>query len=132
MINRQRKGAVILKRGEQGLEPFKYGHNLNPAGTCERRTPPSRSRLIDHSTLRMLSLPISLILLLFIPGPLFGQDGSSIFSQVFEGQSGAAQVAGWVGQATVMTLRLALAAVLAAMLAFRRTRLYPRPAVILM
>jgi uncharacterized membrane protein YhiD involved in acid resistance len=65
--------------------------------------------------------------LLLIPGQLFGQDGSSIFPQVFESRSEAAQVAGWVGQAIVMTFRLALAALLAAMLAFRPRKALPAP-----
>jgi len=105
--------------------PGSVGDKPEPARRVKARRPGRVSRLINHSTFLLVSFPVGLILLLLLPGQLFGQDGSSLFSQVFENGSGITQAAGWGRQVIIMTFRLALAALLAAALAFRPHKALP-------
>jgi len=132
MLNKKSDGAGILKREKQSSTsingssfPRSVGTGSKPARLVKRRMPGRLSKLVNHSLLRLGSLLVGLISLLLLPSQLFGQDSSSVFSQIFENPSEAAQVAGWVEQAIVLSFRLALAALLAAILAFRPHKALP-------
>jgi uncharacterized membrane protein YhiD involved in acid resistance len=128
MIKVYRNEAGVLKRGKQGSTRGDRRSEVPvnaAAGPALKRATGWFSRLANRSMLRAVSIPVGLIFLLLIPSRLFGQNDSSVFSQVLEGHSEVTLVGGWVRQATMMTFRLSLAALLAAVLAFRPHKALP-------
>jgi uncharacterized membrane protein YhiD involved in acid resistance len=132
MINRNGNSAGIIEREKRsscsinGRPVFIPARTEpKPARRIKHRVPGRFSRLINHSIIRLGFLLVGLILLLLTPRQLLGQDSSSVFSQIFEGRSDIPQEAGWVEQVVMLTFRLVLAALLAAILAFRPRKALP-------
>lgn len=99
---------------------------LGPSsGAAKRRAPGWLSWPFHQPAVRVAICVVCLVSLLLIPSRLFGQDQVSVFSQMFESQSDGAQTPHWVKLVTTMAFRLALAALLAAFLAFRPRRALP-------
>ncbi|HKQ04555.1 MAG TPA: DUF4956 domain-containing protein [Blastocatellia bacterium] len=132
MSNGDHNAAGMVRHNRLTSAAIETRRNGGPGGTVPAATPstrprgPSRfSRLFHHPALRLGVCLIGLILALLVPSRLLGQDHSSLLSNMFEGKSEEVQVVGWVQKVMTMSFRLALAALLATLLAFRPRRALP-------
>lgn len=132
MINRCDDAAGTLKRNWQRSGSTSRVQNSGPPGAGPPPAGDARGRvsgwllkLIKHPTLQLAFLLVCVIFLIFVPGQMFGKDKESGISQLIEGQGDGVQIAGWVKPVLTMIFRLALAALLAALLAFRPRKALP-------
>jgi uncharacterized membrane protein YhiD involved in acid resistance len=132
MSNGDNNAAGMVKHNRLTSAALTTSRNGGPAGavpatarSTKQRSPSRFSRLLHHPALRLGVCLIGLILLLTVPNQLMGQDHSSVFSKMFDGKQDDAPVVGWVQQIMTMGFRLALAALLATLLAFRPRRALP-------
>ena len=132
MTDRHDAAAGICKRKSRRSGPTSPGENpglpgagAQPAGGTPPGGPGWFLRLIRHPTLQLAFLLVCVIFLLFVPDQMFGKDKESGLPPMTEGQEAVAQAAGWVKHLLTMTFRLALAALLATILAFRPRKALP-------
>jgi uncharacterized membrane protein YhiD involved in acid resistance len=118
----------MSKRKQRRANSISQGQNAGPAPPAKGKWATSLGwllRLIKHPTLQLAFLLICVIFLLFIPGQMLGKGKDGGVSQIIEGQTEAAEVEGWLKHALTMPFRLSLAALLAALLAFRPRKALP-------
>jgi uncharacterized membrane protein YhiD involved in acid resistance len=130
MMNRHDDALRVLKRKPRRSGSTSPGQNsglpeVGAPQAARHRIAGRLLKLVKHPTLQLAFLLIFVIFLLFLPGQLLGKDKESGVSQIIEGQADGVQVAGWIKHTLTMTFRLSLAALLAAILAFRPRKALP-------